>query len=138
MKRLLLTVAPVVILISLSCSRDPRTAPDQKEEAKIEFEKTEHDFGTIPQGGDGTCEFVFRNTGQVPLVLANVRSSCGCTIPEWPKRPIHKGREGRIKVRYNTRIIGGFSKSISVYSNAGNAPVVLKIKGRVEETETDL
>jgi hypothetical protein len=84
-------------------------------------------------GGDGTCEFIFKNTGKDPLVLKNVRSSCGCTIPQWPKEPIKKGEQGKIKVRYNTRITGTFSKSISVYSNAGNMPVVLVIKGKVEE-----
>jgi hypothetical protein len=133
MKKLLSITALVAFYITLSCSQTPRPAAGQKEVAAIEFETTEHDFGNIPQGGNGTYEFVFKNTGEAPLILANVRSSCGCTVPEWPKRPIKKGKEARIKVSYNTRIIGGFSKSISVYSNAGETPIVLKIKGKVEE-----
>jgi hypothetical protein len=136
MKRAFFVIVSLIFLLSLGCSHDSRSASENKGTATIVFETTEHDFGNIPQGGDGTYEFVFRNTGDAPLVLANVRSSCGCTIPEWPKRPIHEGKEGKIKVRYNTRIIGGFSKSITVYSNAGDTPVMLKIKGRVEELET--
>lgn len=135
MNRPFIVIMSLTFLFSLRCSNDPRSASDKKGTAILVFETTEHDFGNIPQGGDGTYEFVFRNTGDVPLVLANVRSSCGCTIPEWPKRPIHEGKEGRIKVRYNTRITGGFSKTITVYSNAGDTPVVLKIRGRVEEVE---
>jgi hypothetical protein len=106
--------------------------------AGIQFESTEHDFGTIPYKGDGTFEFVFKNTGKEPLVLKNVRSSCGCTVPEWPKDPIKKGNKGKIKVSYNTRITGTFSKSISVFSNADEKPVILVIKGKVEEDDKDM
>lgn len=105
--------------------------------AKIEFENTEHDFGTLPYKGDGTFEFVFKNTGKEPLILKNVRSSCGCTVPEWPKDPIMKGEKGKIRVSYNTRIPGTFSKSISVLTNVDEKPVILVIKGKVEEDKTD-
>jgi len=115
------------------CSQSNLTADAKQEAAAIEFETSQHDFGTIPQGGNGTIEFVFRNTGREPLILKNVRSSCGCTVPQWPREPVNRGEKGVIKVSYNTRITGNFSKSISVYSNAGNAPVVLKIRGKVEE-----
>jgi len=106
--------------------------------AIIEFETDEHDFGSIPYRGDGIYEFVFKNKGDEPLVLKNVKSSCGCTVPEWPRDPISKGEKGKIKVSYNTRITGSFSKSISVYSNASEAPVVLVVKGRVEESLKDM
>jgi hypothetical protein len=116
----------------VSCSQTPQPAAAQKTGAAIEFETTEHDFGTIPFKGDGTFEFVFRNTGKEPLLLTNVRSSCGCTVPEWPKEPVNKGKQGVIKVRYNTRISGNFAKSISVYTNTGEGPIVLVIRGKVE------
>jgi len=132
MKKFISILSLVVVYITLSCSQTPQPAVGQPESAVIAFKTTEHDFGVIPQGGDGTYEFVFKNTGKAPLILSNVRSSCGCTIPEWPRNPINKGEEARIKVSYNTRITGSFSKSISVYSNAGEAPVVLIIKGKVE------
>jgi hypothetical protein len=132
MKKVFSIIAFVAFYFTLSCSQTSQSVEAQKAGAAIEFEETEHDFGTIPQGSDGTYEFIFKNTGKEPLVLKNVRSSCGCTVPEWPKEPIKKGEKGKIKISYNTRITGTFSKSISVYSNTGGAPVVLVIKGKVE------
>jgi hypothetical protein len=132
MKKVLSILAIAACWFSISCSQASGTADGQKSTAAIEFETTEHDFGTLPQGGNGTFEFIFKNTGKDPLVLNNVRSSCGCTVPEWPKGPVKKGDKGVVKVSYNTRITGNFSKSISVYSNAGEGPVVLIIKGKVE------
>ncbi|MDZ7742177.1 MAG: DUF1573 domain-containing protein [Bacteroidota bacterium] len=97
----------------------------------IVFEKTVHDYGTITQGADGNCEFTFTNKGQKPLVLSNVRASCGCTVPTWPKKPIAPGKTGVIKVKYNTARMGSFNKSITVSSNAANSRVTLKITGNV-------
>lgn len=97
----------------------------------INFESIVHDYGTIKQGSDGTHEFKFTNEGATPLILSNVRSSCGCTIPSWTKEPVAPGKEGAIKVVYNTKTVGNFSKSITVNSNAKNAKVVLQIKGSV-------
>jgi hypothetical protein len=132
MKKLFPVVASLAFVVLSACSQAPRTAELNKNGTSIEFETTDHDFGTITEGGDGTFEFIFKNTGKEPLILSNVRSSCGCTVPEWPKEPIMKGNKGKIKVSYNTRITGPFSKSITVYSNAEEAPVVLIIKGKVE------
>lgn len=97
----------------------------------IKFASTVHDYGTIEQGSDGSCNFVFTNTGQTPLVLSNVRASCGCTVPTWPREPVLPGKDGTIKVVYNTNLIGSFNKSISVNSNAKNKEVILNIKGSV-------
>mgnify|MGYP005841969959 CR=1 FL=1 len=98
----------------------------------IVFNKMVHDYGTITQGADGNCEFKFTNKGKVPLVLNNVRASCGCTVADWPKEPIEPGKSGSIKVKYNTAIMGSFNKSITVNSNAVNSMVRLSIKGTVE------
>lgn len=97
----------------------------------ITFASTVHDYGTITQGSDGSCEFKFTNEGKTPLNLNNVRASCGCTVPSWTKEPVAPGKEGVIKVVYNTANIGNFNKSITVSSNAKNAEVVLQIKGNV-------
>jgi hypothetical protein len=137
MKKIFSVIAIVAFFAAISCSQTPKSSA-KNEEAAIKFETTEHDYGTIPYKGDGTFEFVFKNTGKTPLVLKNVRSSCGCTVPEWPKEPINKGEQGKIKVSYNTRISGTFAKSISVYSNVGEAPVVLVIKGKVETAKKDM
>ena len=66
----------------------------------IKFASTVHDYGAIEQGSDGSCNFVFTNTGQTPLVLSNVRASCGCTVPTWPREPVLPGKDGTIKVVY--------------------------------------
>ncbi len=97
----------------------------------IVFDKLEHDYGTIERGGEGDCVFTFTNKGQKPLVLSNVNTSCGCTVPEWPREPIAPGETGKIKVKYNTNLAGIFNKSITVYSNAANSTVRLRIKGQV-------
>ena len=97
----------------------------------IIFDKLEHDYGTLEKGGDGNCVFTFTNKGQKPLVLSNVRASCGCTVPQWPREPIAPGKEGEIKVKYNTNIGGTFNKSITVNSNAANNMIRLRIKGQV-------
>jgi hypothetical protein len=109
----------------------------QKKESKIEitFEKTIYDFGKIEYNGNGTYCFKFENSGEKPIYLIKVKSVCGCTIPSWPKEPIKPGAKGIIKVEYNTRIVGSFLKSIRVYSNADNSPILLTIKGIVEYKE---
>jgi len=97
----------------------------------ITFASTVHEYGTIEQGSDGGCEFTFKNEGKTPLVLSNVRASCGCTVPTWPREPILPGKESSIKVMYNTHNMGSFNKSIVVTSNAKNSDVTLFIKGTV-------
>lgn len=100
---------------------------------KISFNKMVHDYGVIEKDGNGNCVFEFTNNGTEPLILSNVRASCGCTTPQWTKAPIMPGQTGTINVRYNTSNVGGFNKSITVTSNAVDNPrVVLKIKGNVQ------
>jgi hypothetical protein len=104
------------------------------ENDSIIFDKSIHDYGTIEKGSDGISVFTFTNKGQKPLVLNNVRASCGCTVPEWPRQPVAPGETGEIKVKYNTNINGNFNKSISVHSNAANSVVTLRVKGSVAQT----
>lgn len=99
--------------------------------AVIEFDKQVHNFGTIPFDGDGYCEFTFTNRGTGILVLNNVQSTCGCTVPEWPHNPIQPGESAKIKVIYNTKRSGIFEKGITVYSNATVQTIRLLIKGEV-------
>jgi len=115
---------------------ETKATKENAAKAEITFEKTVHDFGTIPFQGDGSCQFVFKNTGKEPLVLSNVNSSCGCTVPEWTKDPIEPGKTGTIKVKYNTHIAGQFTKTITVFSNATNSPVALRITGTVESPKS--
>ncbi len=102
--------------------------------AKIRFEEMEHQYGTIQKGGNGDCEFVFWNDGDEPLILQNVKASCGCTTPKYTQKPVMPGQKGTIGVHYNTNNVGGFSKTVTVTSNAvNNQRVVLRIKGTVQQ-----
>jgi len=106
---------------------------------EIEFEKTVHDYGDVPYNGNGECEFRFTNTGDAPLLIQKPKSSCGCTIPSWPDKPILPGESEVIKVTYRTNRSGNFNKTITVTSNSiKNPTVVLHITGRVlcQPTET--
>jgi hypothetical protein len=106
---------------------------------EITFEETTIDYGTIAEKSDGTREFVFRNTGNEPLIIERAQGSCGCTVPEWPRDPIMPGQENKIKVTYDTRRLGAISKSVRIYSNATNTDAqgvtTLRIKGKVEKVE---
>lgn len=114
------------------------SAQDKKDEpangAKIRFEQMEHQYGTIAKGANGDCEFTFWNDGNEPLILQNVKASCGCTTPSYTQKPVMPGQSGTIKVHYNTNNVGGFSKTVTVTSNAVDNPrVVLRIKGNVKQ-----
>ncbi|MBA7586609.1 hypothetical protein ES708_28611 [subsurface metagenome] len=133
MKKIITSILFVVVTFTLSCSQTPSIKESNSVFGPgIDFEKKESDYRIIKQGGDGLFEFVFTNTGTEPLILSNVRSSCGCTIPEWPREPINAGESSSILAKYDTKRIGQFSKSVSVYSNATETPIVLRLKGRVE------
>ncbi len=100
--------------------------------AKIEFKSETIDYGEIEKGSDGVRVFEFTNTGSIPLVISNVKSSCGCTIPKKPEGPILPGKTGQIEVKYDTKRVGPIRKAITVTSNADTPTKVLKIKGTVK------
>ncbi|MGB0294621.1 MAG: DUF1573 domain-containing protein [Flavobacteriaceae bacterium] len=105
-----------------------------QEKAEIQFKEETIDYGKINRGSDGLRVFEFTNTGDAPLVITNVRSSCGCTIPKKPEEPILPGQQGKIEVEYDTnRAAGPFRKAITVSSNASNPTKILKIKGELIE-----
>lgn len=99
----------------------------------ITFDKTTHDFGKINEAdGRVTTVFQFKNEGMAPLVLSNVRASCGCTTPKWTREPIEPGATGEITVTYNPNgRPGRFQKTVTVTSNATEATTKLYIKGEV-------
>lgn len=100
--------------------------------AQIEFEETTIDYGTIEKGANGVRIFKFTNTGDAPLIVSKVSSSCGCTIPKKPDAPILPGKVGEIEVKYDTNRVNPIRKTITVISNAVDSPTVaLKIKGLV-------
>lgn len=103
----------------------------QEKMAKIEFETTTIDYGTIEKGADGVRVFKFKNTGDAPLIVSKVSSSCGCTVPKKPEKPVMPGEMGEIEVKYDTKRVMPIRKTITVLSNAKTPTVALKIKGEV-------
>ena len=107
------------------------TVKAQEKSAKIEFKSETIDYGEIEKGSDGIRVFEFTNTGDAPLVISDVKSSCGCTIPKKPEAPVLPGKTGEIQVKYDTNRVGPIRKAITVTSNADTPTKVLKIKGTV-------
>ena len=103
--------------------------------AKIEFESKTIDYGTIEKGSDGVRVFKFKNTGDAPLIVSDVKSSCGCTVPKKPTEPILPGENGEIEVKYDTNRVNPIRKTITVTSNAVTQTVALKIKGTVIDSK---
>lgn len=106
-------------------------AQAQEKTAKIEFKSEVIDYGTIEKGADGLRVFEFTNTGDAPLIITRVYSSCGCTIPKKPDAPILPGKTGVIEVKYDTKRVGPIRKTITVYSNADEPTKAIKIKGEI-------
>ena len=101
-------------------------------QAAMQFEKDNHDFGNVSEGTMASHEFKFKNTGNQPVVIANVQASCGCTTPEWTKTPVLPGKSGIIKAVYSSAGRPGvFNKTVTVTSNAVEPSKVLSIKGTV-------
>ncbi|MCL8006761.1 DUF1573 domain-containing protein [Gelidibacter japonicus] len=103
----------------------------QEKVAKIEFKTDVIDYGTIEKGADGLRVFEFTNTGNAPLIITRVTSTCGCTVPKKPEGPILPGQTGEIQVKYDTQRVNPIRKTITVLSNADTPTVALKIKGEV-------
>jgi len=97
----------------------------------FEFEDDVIDYGDIAYNSDGNRVFKFTNIGKTPLIISQVKGSCGCTVPTKPEEPIMPGEVGEIKVKYATNRVGPFSKTVTITSNASEQTKVLTIKGRV-------
>ncbi|MFK7785202.1 MAG: DUF1573 domain-containing protein [Crocinitomicaceae bacterium] len=131
MKKLISSAVAILAMLTISFNSSAQDVAVESG-AKISFGKEMHDYGEVKYGGDGYCTFIFENTGNEPLILGDVKGSCSCTVPEWPKDPIAPGETGELKVKYNTKKPGAINKSVTIKSNAINTPVkVIKIKGNV-------
>lgn len=106
-------------------------ASAQNKVAKIEFKTDVIDYGTIEKGSNGVRIFEFTNTGDAPLIISNVKSTCGCTVPKKPDGPIMPGQTGEISVKYDTNRVNPIRKTITVTSNAETPTIALKIKGLI-------
>ena len=103
------------------------------------FADTVHEFGTINEGEKVSYTFKYKNTGENPLILEDVRPSCGCTLPEWTKDPVAPGEEGVIKAVYNSEgRPGEFHKTITVIANTAEEVSLLKIQGVVTPKKAEI
>ena len=100
--------------------------------AKVNWVKETHDFGEIPKGKPVSIEFTFTNTGDEPLLIADVIPSCGCTASDYSKEPIAPGKTSDIKITYNAASVGSFAKTITVNFQDEALKKVLNIKGTVK------
>ncbi|MCK9499759.1 MAG: DUF1573 domain-containing protein [Bacteroidales bacterium] len=109
----------------------------QSQQPMISWEKTVHDFGNFKEeAGNQTYDFIFTNTGSMPLYITNVRASCGCTATDYTKEPVAPGTTGFVRVTYNPKNRPGkFNKSVTVSSNTENATTLLRITGDVTPRE---
>lgn len=145
MKNLIFSLSMVAILGMVSCKENASSkinasnvevAAQRDEAAKqlpvMTFEKSEHDFGTIEQGTPQETVFTFTNTGNAPLIITNATSSCGCTIPAYPKNtPIAPGESGEIVVNFNGSGLNQVTKTITVTANTEKTSEILRIKAFV-------
>jgi hypothetical protein len=105
---------------------------NKDEAAKMSFDKTEHNFGTIKEGQVVQHLFKFKNTGKAPLVITNASGTCGCTVPEWSKEPILPGKSGEIKVSFDSKGKSGKEeKEVYVMANTIPNKTTLSIKSLV-------
>jgi len=124
MKKLILMCAVVLGFVLNASAQD-----NQKPEFKFNEEK--HDFGKVPQGTPVTTVFTFTNIGIEPLILQEVKPTCGCTIADYTKTPVKKGESGKITITYNAAVAAPFTKTIIVTSNAKTPQKYLNIVGEV-------
>lgn len=125
-----------LVITSAGCTNTTEEQAKEKGE-EIWFEEIMHEYGEIPEGSDGSWSFTFKNLGKQAILINRVRSTCGCTVPDWPRQPVEPGGSGQVTVKYNTAQTGTFMKSVYVYSTAANSPVKLQIKGKVLPKEQE-
>jgi len=115
----------------------PTTQPitEEKPEGplpKFEFETTDHDFGTIPEGKVVEFTYKFKNTGDAPLIIQNAQGSCGCTASDWTKTPIPVGGTGTITARFDSNGRPNIqNKTVTVTANTWPKQTVLRFKAMV-------
>lgn len=132
MKKLFSILVMAMLVASVSFAQS--TSATQQTGAKMTFETTTVDYGTIAQNSEPFRTVMFTNTGTEPLIIKSAKGSCGCTIPTYPKEPIAPGKSAEMKIRYDTKRLGAINKTVTIQSNAGVK--ILKVKGNVVAKST--
>lgn len=119
----------------LSTPTPATAAADEKPEGPLptfQFEKTEHDFGTITEGDVVEYTYKFTNNGEAPLIIQSAQGSCGCTVPEWSKDPIPVGGTGYVKAKFDSNGKPNIqNKTVTVTANTWPKQTVLRFKAMV-------
>ena len=124
----------VMVVISFLIMATVTWAQNEVKTNPILFDSLTYDYGTITKGSSGESVFTFKNVSKQPIILTNVKASCGCTTPNWTKEEVKPKKTGQINVKYNTNNVGYFTKTISVFTNQNaETPITLTIKGQVVE-----
>jgi hypothetical protein len=131
MKRTVNTILIFILSVGLFNATSSKIESKTGKVAIISFETEVIDYGTIEQHSDGARLFAFTNEGDAPLLITNVKTSCGCTVPSYSKESILPGKSGELKIKYDTTRLGAFTKTITVTSNAEGGNKILKIKGNI-------
>ncbi|GAP72871.1 hypothetical protein SAMD00024442_49_4 [Candidatus Symbiothrix dinenymphae] len=132
MKRfIVLTAIAVAGLTMFSTAAVAQTADDAQKVVSVD--RLVHDFGIVPEAGEIKTTFVVTNNTDGPVLVTNVRTTCGCTVPSWTKTPIEAGQKGEIAVVYNTAgRPGSFSKEVTISTSGEPQTLQVKIKGTVQ------
>ncbi len=132
MKKIVLSICLLVCSIATALAQNT----EGQKQAEIKFDKTVINFGKFPESSPKVSGvFTFTNAGNAPLIINQAVASCGCTVPEYTKKPIQPGQKGEIKVTYNGtgKFPGPFKKSITVRTNGKVEMTRLYIEGNMEE-----
>jgi len=138
MKKTFLTLFFFIGVLSINAQEVKSEVTSDTNTPVFQFETDVMDYGKIIQNADGVRKFKFKNIGKSDLLISSVSSSCGCTVPNYPKEAIKPGGTGEIEIKYNTAILGGFNKMITVFSNATEPQKILRLKGIVSKVEEEV
>ena len=134
MKLNLPTLVALAAFIVISASS---AKAQTKDSAKIQVDEMIHDFGTLHQNDPCTYNFKVTNMGNIPLIISNTVTSCGCDVPTWSREPILPGKSAFVNYRYDSNRLGHFEKTMTITSNSTTPSLVLRCKGNVLPTETE-
>lgn len=146
MKKLILGLSAICLISFTSCKENAAKKIDEDNLAQaaerdavaskfpvIEFDKTEHDFGEIEAKTPVETVFSYKNTGEAPLVITDIKSSCGCTVPkDWSREPLAPGDTGQFTVKFNGSGTNKVSKTVTVTANTEKGTETVRITAFVK------
>lgn len=146
MKKIILVLSALCLVAFTSCKEDATKKISEANVAKaaerdavaskfpvLTFDEKEHDFGEIEAKTQVETVFKYKNTGEAPLVITDIKSTCGCTVPKgWSREPLAPGGEGQFTVKFNGSGSNNVSKTINVTANTESGRESVKIKAFVK------